>query len=138
MSYDLWGLEDGNLLQTHGPDQCEGNFCALHNPSDHPLKHAVMRWDSSRNLMVRFCAHGLWHPDPDDIAFKHRANSVYWASICEQHHCDGCCRPGAPDWIAALMPLTALPPLEYSPTLWDKTKWAALAFVGWIKSFFRK
>lgn len=131
MSYDLWGLEDGNLLQTHGPDQCEGNFCALHNPSDHPLKHAVMRWDSSRNLMVRFCIHGLWHPDPDDIAFKHRANSVYWASICEKHPCDTCCRKTTVERIQAIMP-------DFRPHWYEKAWWAFLAFVEWVKSFFRK
>jgi hypothetical protein len=122
MSYDLYAMEDGNLLKTHGPAQCAGQHCALHNPSDHPLAHAPMNWDSSRNLMVRFCPHNVWHPDADDLAYKHRSAGAAWASNCELHKCDGCCS-GKP---------------ELTPTMWDLTRWAAIAWWEWIKSFFAR
>lgn len=127
MSYDLFSMEDGNLLKTHGPDQCAGRPCALHNPSDHPLRNTVMKWDRSRNLMVRFCQHNLWHPDPDDIAHKHRSTSAAWAAQCEVHQCDGCCYPNGYSAV-----------LESQFTWRDQIKWAWIAFLEWVKSFFRR
>ena len=32
------------FLRTHGPDECSGPFCVIHNPSDHPLRDAPMHW----------------------------------------------------------------------------------------------
>lgn len=135
--YDLFGMEGGSLLKTHGATQCAGTFCALHNPSEHPLARARLMWDYSRNLCVRICAHGVWHPDPDDIAFKHRATSAAWASALELHPCDGCCThlfsfPKLRHQGAAQLPLAS------TVTLWDKAKWALIAFGLWVKSFFRR
>lgn len=131
MSYDLWSMDTGDLLRTHGSDQCAGNFCAMHNPSDHPLRDAVMKWDGNRNLMVRFCEHGIWHPDADDLAFKHRSCGARWASMCEIHKCDGCCLP-----IENRKAIMAQMESDMAPSLWDKIRWALVAFVEWVKSFF--
>lgn len=69
--YDLWGLEDGDVLQTHGPSVCAGSACCLHNPSGHhmntwPLSHKRLSfgWLSSR-----VCKHSGLHPDPDSVAY---------------------------------------------------------------------
>ena len=123
---DLWGIE-GGLMITHTREQCAGSFCALHNPSNHPLRDAVMKWDPSRNLMVRFCAHGIWHPDPDDVAYKHRSTSAYWASMCELHHCDRCC--GYPHKVGEIEAITAA-------STRDKAAWAWIAFCAWVRSLF--
>lgn len=135
MSYDLFSMEDGNLLKTHGPDQCAGNPCALHNPSDHPLSHAPMKWDHSRNLMIRWCNHGYWHPDPDDITFKHRSTSAAWAAQCEIHRCDGCCQP--PERRAQALYWNMVTELK-PPRWYEKIWWAILALLEWVKSFFRR
>ena len=54
------------FLRTHGPDECSGPFCVIHNPSDHPLADAPMRWRSDKHVMERICPHGIGHDDPDD------------------------------------------------------------------------
>lgn len=131
MSYDLFAMETGDLLQTHGPDQCAGQHCCLHNPSNHPLASGVMKWDAGRNLMVRYCAHGLWHPDADDLAYKHRATSAAWASQCELHKCDGCCHKSTAERVQALMP-------DFRPHWYEVAWWSVLAFLEWVKSFFRR
>lgn len=84
-------------VRTHSPDLCGGTFCALHNPSDHPLKdkNMTLRLDKFVPIVERRCDHGIGHPDPDSIA--------YFASITEDedviryiqmHGCDGCCHAG--------------------------------------------
>jgi hypothetical protein len=119
---DLWSMDNDTTLITHTSVHCQGFHCPLHNPSDHPLAGAPMKWDSSRNLMVRFCEHGRWHPDTDDLAYKHRAHSAHVASLFEMHSCDGCCQEqDAPD-----------------PTMLTKFFWACTAFKEWIKSYLRR
>jgi hypothetical protein len=87
-------LPDGRVLNTHGKDQCSGEYCSVHNPSDHSLVKAPLHWRSDRQLMERMCEHGIGHPDPDDLAHWER---VYGKSQPELvagrgvHGCDGCC-----------------------------------------------
>lgn len=76
---------------THGPDQCEGENCCFHNPSDHPLKDAdmVLRLDKYA-LIERLCPHGIGHDDPDSVVWLHSRGQT-WAGV---HGCDGCCGKG--------------------------------------------
>lgn len=53
----------------HPASACAGHHCCLHNPSDHPLKHAPLRWRGDRRIMERVCEHGIGHDDPDDLAY---------------------------------------------------------------------
>lgn len=97
------GAQVGNiLLRTHGPAQCVGEYCCIHNPSDHPLRDAPMNWRGDRGLMERLCQHGVGHPDPDDLTHKQRVfmqrydesyRERYEARAFAIHGCDGCCRP---------------------------------------------
>lgn len=93
---DFFGMPDGSVLQTHGAEACEGRHCSLHNPSDHPLKDALLHWDSSRRVMMRICSCGIYHPDPDHLFFvgRHSAVLMILQSI---HDCCSkrCC--GAPE-----------------------------------------
>ena len=75
------------FLRTHAPDECSGEHCVIHNPSDHPLKDAPMRWRSDKQVMERICEHGIGHADPDDVAHRKRIG-VKHAGV---HGCDGCC-----------------------------------------------
>ena len=78
-------------LNTHDADRCAGEFCPLHNPSDHPLKDADMtlRLDKG-GLIERRCEHGVGHDDPDSVAWliANVEGSAEWAGV---HGCDGCC-----------------------------------------------
>lgn len=85
---DLIALHDGRILTVHDPEQCAGQACCIHHPSDHPLRDAPLHWRASGPLdikpshMERICPHGVGHPDPDGL----RLDEV------EMHGCDGCCR----------------------------------------------
>lgn len=82
-------------LPVHAQEKCMGQdlFCSVHNPSDHPLRDAQRSWRADKGMMERECAHGIGHPDPDDLAFKqaymdpnrHKQYAFGW------HGCDGCC-----------------------------------------------
>lgn len=67
-SKDVIALGDGRVLSTHGPSLCSGQYCCIHNPSDHPLKNAPMVWIGEVRLITRRCECGALHPDPDAMA----------------------------------------------------------------------
>lgn len=84
-----WGIEQDNvLINTHSEDSCRGEWCVLHNPSNHKMRSWPTLWRDDRKMMERTCPHGVGHPDPDDFAYQirnGRSNSV------GVHGCDGCC-----------------------------------------------
>lgn len=71
------------LTKVHNPDQCLGEWCCIHNPSDHHMDEWPQNWRQDRRIMERICPHGIGHPDPDDPKTRE-----YYESI---HGCDGCC-----------------------------------------------
>lgn len=83
----LYLSDDNFYVNNHKRDQCAGEFCCLHNPSDHPLKDAQLNWRADRGIMERICEHGIGHDDLDDLAFR-RKMGVESSGI---HGCDGCC-----------------------------------------------
>lgn len=73
---------------THRKEDCVGDHCAIHNPSDHPLKDAPMTFRADKmGLIERQCEHGVGHTDPDSLAFIAGGEETYLGS----HGCDGCC-----------------------------------------------
>ncbi len=87
------GLQVGKvILRTHAAGQCSGEFCCIHNPSDHALRDAPLNWRADRGMMERICEHGIGHPDPDDLAHKRRTlGDDYEHYAFDVHGCDGCC-----------------------------------------------
>lgn len=93
-------------LVVHDPEACKGQHCCVHNPSDHHMKDWPLNWRGDKGIMERICPHGVGHPDPDDLAHRHRvaqqrsagkADSIYWledVNTSTIHGCDGCCSPG--------------------------------------------
>lgn len=76
------------FIDVHPSDQCAGEFCVMHNPSDHHMRRWPMHWRSDRALMERICPnHGVGHPDPDDLAYHVRQGDG-WQTV---HGCCGCC-----------------------------------------------
>jgi hypothetical protein len=84
MSADLvrHELVGGEIIRCHTPEQCAGETCCIHNPSDHHMKNWPQHWRADRGIMERICPHGVGHPDPDDLT----EDTV--------HGCDSCCNPG--------------------------------------------
>jgi hypothetical protein len=80
---------EGGEMKTHDDTQCSGQFCCIHNPSDHHMRGWPMLWRSDTGVMERTCPHGVGHPDPDDVAHNMRIGRGYKAV----HGCDGCCIP---------------------------------------------
>ena len=88
------GLQVGQtVLRTHGPTECLGENCCIHNPSAHPLRDAPLNWRGDRRMMERICSHGIGHPDPDDLSFKLHSmgQEAYDRRAYGVHGCDGCC-----------------------------------------------
>lgn len=71
-------------IHCHEELKCRGDFCTLHNRSNHPMRSWSQNWRQDIQLMERICEHGVGHPDPDD--FNLRAGF-----ISGEHGCDMCC-----------------------------------------------
>jgi hypothetical protein len=80
-------LVGGKRLTTHDRDTCKGEYCTIHNFSDHHMVKWNQRWREDRSIMERICGHGVGHPDPDDPKAQDEFESV--------HGCDGCCNPAS-------------------------------------------
>jgi hypothetical protein len=77
-------MADVKLSNVHSPAACAGQYCCIHNPSDHPLTTWPQVWQSNKRLMERQCPHGVSHPDPDDPQAT--------LPVELAHGCDGCCQ----------------------------------------------
>lgn len=85
------GIQIGGsvMVNVHDAARCAGEFCVMHNPSDHHMRDWPTNWRGDRGLVERLCPHGIGHPDPDDLEF-HLRNGREWQGV---HGCDGCCWP---------------------------------------------
>ena len=68
---------------THDESACKGNFCPVHNPSNHHMKDWPQHYRGDRGITERICPHGIGHPDPDCLLANKGDNGI--------HGCDGCC-----------------------------------------------
>jgi hypothetical protein len=78
----------GQTILVHSKGDCKGEYCCIHNPSDHHMKNWPTHWRDDIGLMERICPHGVGHPDPDDLAYKKRMGMKDSEGV---HGCDGCC-----------------------------------------------
>lgn len=86
-------LKGGQHIIAHEVEQCQGQTCCIHNPSDHHMRNWPQYWRDDTKVMERTCEHGIGHPDPDHLTYKRqflRLDEREWDSI---HGCDGCCHP---------------------------------------------
>lgn len=85
-----FGIQKGmaTLRNVHLADKCAGQYCVIHNPSDHHMREWPLNWRDDTGIMERFCPHGVGHPDPDALDFHARLGQS-WSGV---HGCDGCCR----------------------------------------------
>lgn len=82
------GLGEVALSNVHPDTACADGPCVIHNPSDHHMRGWSLLFRADKGLMERLCAHGVGHPDPDDMAW-HASQARDWLGV---HGCDGCCR----------------------------------------------
>lgn len=85
-----FGIQVGEVeISTHPPAACAGEWCVIHNPSDHIMRDWPMNFRMDNAALVeRLCPHGIGHPDPDSVAYFMRQGM----SSMSVHGCDGCCR----------------------------------------------
>jgi hypothetical protein len=78
-----WRLVGGQIVKNvHLETVCAGQFCCIHNPSDHHMRSWPMNFRIDRGFMERICPDNfIGHPDPDDPF----ADPL--------HGCDLCCVP---------------------------------------------
>lgn len=96
-SYDRFTDDADVVWKVHKAAVCDGDNCAIHNPSDHPLKAAKIKIRGAHpfdafglkpyGFVERFCEHGIGHSDPDSVAFFAK-NGSHGLGV---HGCDGCC-----------------------------------------------
>lgn len=86
-------MTDGRTLLVHAESLCANDAtCCIHKPSNHPMLAFSQQWREDAGLMERVCAHGVGHPDPDDLAFKKsQYGDNYNKYAFGVHGCDGCC-----------------------------------------------
>jgi hypothetical protein len=85
--------DDLTLVNVHDPSLCEGQNCAIHGPSQHPLNKMPRTFHAG--VVFRVCSHGVEHPDPDSIAWLQRSTGDATVPlIAATHTCCGarCCR----------------------------------------------
>lgn len=89
--------DDETIVHVHNRAHCDGQFCAIHNPSDHPLSRMPRRFENG--IILRLCSHGMYHPDPDALNFIERTFGRAVALSREEHGCCGasCCQQPAID-----------------------------------------
>ena len=81
----------GQTVLVHDKKDCKGEYCCIHNPSNHIMKNWPTHWRDDRGLMERICKCGVGHPDPDDLAFKAKIFGKKFAETEAIHGCCGCC-----------------------------------------------
>jgi len=96
-------------VKTHASGDCGGEYCCLHNPSDHPFKDApmILRLDREVPLVERVCEHGTGHPDPDSVAYFQRDGGHESVDV---HGCCGCCTSTE----TSFQPTTLVPDFDFS------------------------
>jgi len=76
-------------ISVHNKEDCWGQYCVIHNPSNHNMRNWPTHWRDDRQLMERICKCGIGHPDPDDLSFKESLGiDIETEAI---HGCCGCC-----------------------------------------------
>lgn len=78
------GIDWDAMENVHPREQCDGQPCVIHNPTDHHMRSWPAQWRHGKAMVERTCEHGVGHPDPDQ---KHAPN------VTGIHGCDGCCVP---------------------------------------------
>lgn len=84
--FDLIALDSGQKMRVHSGRSClDVNGCAVHNPSDHPLKRFPLHWRWDKRIFERICECGVGHPDPDSLRYEMLMNGFEAAATLSVH-----------------------------------------------------
>lgn len=86
-------LDDGTVLNgIHSEENCRGNVCWTHKPTDHPYRGWPTAWEGDVSMLMRVCEHDQKHFDPDCMArlAEILSGSPEEAAMIFVHDCDGC------------------------------------------------
>jgi len=83
------------LVNVHTEDQCAGQICCIHNPSQHHMTTWPPHWNGAWKQLWRRCPHLRLHPDPDQLSYILRRWGHEIVAETMVHMCDGCCQPPA-------------------------------------------
>lgn len=88
---EKWLVAPGIVMRGVHPltPECDEFGCVIHNPSDHRMRDWPMCISGPGGVITRRCKHGVFHPDPDSLAYFTRLKLSFL-----HDDCDGCC--GAP------------------------------------------
>lgn len=84
-------LEGGQRIWAHPREACAGETCCVHNPSQHHMSEFPQIWFDDTKSMARRCPHGVYHPDPDEVAFRKKRPGMWqqgWHPCCLSKCCD--------------------------------------------------
>jgi hypothetical protein len=79
-------MPDGRVLTHHNGNVCFGQYCPLHNPSDHSLREYPLDWDAKAGVMVRVLPDGGTEIDPDEYRLHSPEKYLYRNAA----KCKGC------------------------------------------------
>lgn len=80
---DLVILEGGERLsRTHPANKCIGEFCTIHNMSDHPLRQFAQHWNGAYMERIDLGTGDIW-ADPDDPHKPERPNAAR-CTVCDE------------------------------------------------------
>lgn len=88
---EIYQLNGRKLGGVHFEEDCSGDTCVIHKPTDHLMRDWTLIWRNDRDIFERICEHGIGHPDPDQTEFWMNTMLLADAEAMEVHGCDGCC-----------------------------------------------
>jgi hypothetical protein len=59
-------LEPAVILGVHSTSVCAGQSCAIHQRTNHRMRHFPQFFDNQTQAMYRVCVHRNFHIDPDE------------------------------------------------------------------------
>lgn len=91
-----WTDDFGVRVKVHDTGLCAGEFCTIHNNSDHALCFAPQKWNQYYSAVLRVCVHGIEHLDVDT---PENPKAVSLLMDLDENldnkcftNCDACCR----------------------------------------------
>lgn len=114
-----WDPAGQTVWTVHNAEDCRGEHCPFHRPSDHPLIRMaidMLHVDDARpgqirtqSLILRKCAHLEHHPDPDSMAYMLTEGILRPLDLTHTCSCF-CCRrtPTPEEWAAAQAGIAAM------------------------------
>lgn len=82
------GPKVSRLNFVHSQMACAYRHCAIHGTASiHPLSMEPLIWDDDYQTVQRLCAHGIKHPDKDNVDYFEEIGGFPYV----HNQCDGCC-----------------------------------------------